>query len=100
MPASPDSVAAAAAGTELLDLAALGAALAAAGPPPVRAFREALRAADTRLRERFRQGVHARVLVPLRARLVDRLLALLWRHFIGEARTDLALLAVGGYGRG
>ncbi|PWV63526.1 [protein-PII] uridylyltransferase [Plasticicumulans acidivorans] len=83
---------------EILDFAELSHALAAE-TPAIAPFKEALRAADARLREHFIHGVHARVLVPLRARFIDRILSMLWLRFIGE-RDDMALLAVGGYGRG
>ncbi|CAK0781080.1 (Protein-PII) uridylyltransferase / (Protein-PII)-UMP uridylyl-removing enzyme [Gammaproteobacteria bacterium] len=115
---------------ELLNTAALDAALAA-GEPPLKTFRTALKTANQILRERFYAGVPATDLVPLRVQVMDALLARTWHRYglAGEldtqervmARTEcsaqetdttaahegtlcepegIALLAVGGYGRG
>jgi [protein-PII] uridylyltransferase len=51
------------------------------------------------LHEQFRTGARARDLIRLRAAFIDALLSILWdRHDWGEA--ELAMVAVGGYGRG
>ncbi len=47
----------------------------------------------------FRATLDASTLVPLRARLIDQILQCLWQNSHLPA-TDLALVAVGGYGRG
>ena len=47
----------------------------------------------------FRETLDADTLVPLRATLIDRVLRALWR-FRNLPDTGLALIAVGGYGRG
>lgn len=81
------------------DIAALDAALAAGGNP-VLAFREALQAIDQHECSLFRSGTPSSELVPDHARAVDQLLERAWRsHFKGTDR-DIALIAVGGYGRG
>jgi [protein-PII] uridylyltransferase len=72
----------------------------AADPATPSSYREALRSADADLFERFKTGEPVSRLVRLRARLVDRLLLTLWsRHRLADAG-DMALIAVGGYGRG
>ncbi|MBF7053718.1 [protein-PII] uridylyltransferase [Halomonas sp. KAO] len=62
-------------------------------------FKAALREIQARLDERFRAGADIRDLVHGRAWCLDRLLAVAWEH---HAWPDdgVALLAVGGYGRG
>ncbi len=63
-------------------------------------YREALKTGSQRLAERFRAGIPVTELVTARARLIDELLRRTWRtHQLGE-RSDIALIAVGGYGRG
>ena len=67
---------------------------------PARDYRAVLAAGDQHLRGQFMQGVPARELVPARAALVDYLLCQVWARFFPENPADLALVAVGGYGRG
>ena len=50
--------------------------------------------------ERFEAGVPAPVLVRQRAEFMDRLVTRIWQSTLGDASRDLALVAVGGYGRG
>jgi len=64
------------------------------------AYRNALKSADADLFERFRHGEAVGNLVRLRARLVDRLLLTLWSRHGLEAAPGVALVAIGGYGRG
>jgi len=64
------------------------------------AGRDALKAADENLFERFRQGESVSRLVRVRAQLVDRLLLAQWARHRLDASGDMALVAVGGYGRG
>ena len=67
--------------------------------PTVRLFREHLRSAKEKLAERFYDGDDTALLVSLHARLIDRLIGKVWRlHFNTEGY--IALVAVGGYGRG
>jgi len=67
---------------------------------PLKVFREALKHGDETLKAWFYQGVPAWKLVPARARLIDRLLQRAWTRFFEPNAPDLALVAVGGYGRG
>ncbi|ROR32212.1 [protein-PII] uridylyltransferase [Inmirania thermothiophila] len=84
----------------LLDPAALDQALAA-GADPLEAFRRALAEGTDALAERFRSGVPAAMLVGERARLIDQLLRRAWDRLVAaEAGATMALVAVGGYGRG
>ncbi len=59
-----------------------------------------LKAADLELKERFLAGETVSKLVHERALVVDSLLRGLWHEHVGDSRSDLALVAVGGYGRG
>jgi len=52
------------------------------------------------LEDAFRHGAHAEDLVHGRARLVDAVLAHVWRHYMADGDERFALVAVGGYGRG
>ncbi|MES2916998.1 MAG: [protein-PII] uridylyltransferase [Pseudomonadota bacterium] len=67
---------------------------------PRAAYREALRQAREVLFERFKAGEDIRKLVCARAWVCDQLLAHAWRGLGLDAFGDVALLAVGGYGRG
>ncbi|HIE54525.1 MAG TPA: [protein-PII] uridylyltransferase, partial [Chromatiaceae bacterium] len=69
------------------------------GADPLPLFRDAVRSNKERLAERFHAGEPVVALVHARAAFIDRLLQRIWRRFFSE--TDpLALIAVGGYGRG
>jgi UTP:GlnB (protein PII) uridylyltransferase len=83
----------------IFDAAAFDAELDA-GASPLPLFREALRAGDLALRQQFREGMPASKLVSQRSRLIDRLLRRAWQRFFPPQATDIALVAVGGYGRG
>ena len=66
----------------------------------VGACRNALEEAGRNLEARFRKGEPAESLVRLRAAIVDRLLTYLWRQHSKDMEDSVALVAVGGYGRG
>nr|WP_299243918.1 [protein-PII] uridylyltransferase [uncultured Halomonas sp.] len=71
----------------------------AAGSSPVGLFKQALSLIQRRLDARFHDGADIRDLVHGRAWCLDRLLTLAWaRHAWPD--DGIALLAVGGYGRG
>lgn len=70
------------------------------GSDPIAAFRAALERGDAELKERFTQDEPIEELVRNRARLVDALLRHAWQLNAGAHAGDLALIAVGGYGRG
>jgi [protein-PII] uridylyltransferase len=64
------------------------------------AFRNALAEGDARLQQRFLDDEPVERLVRDRARLVDTLLESAWHAHVGEHAREIALIAVGGYGRG
>src|SRR3984885_1924946 len=64
------------------------------------AFRQVLDAGSDLLRERLAAGEAVEDLVRDRARLVDVALRAAWTRHAGRYAGDLALVAVGGYGRG
>ncbi|HEU0224488.1 MAG TPA: [protein-PII] uridylyltransferase [Steroidobacteraceae bacterium] len=67
---------------------------------PVRDLRGALAEGDRGLARRFQAGEPVERLVRDRARLVDALVVEAWRLHAGALSEPLALVAVGGYGRG
>ncbi len=82
----------------LFDVAAFRAELARERQP-IPAFKQALATLHERLDARFRQGSDIRDLIHGRAWCLDRLLEVAWERF--DWHDDgIALLAVGGYGRG
>ena len=84
--------------TELFDLAAFDAALARSDAP-LPLFRQTLKDAAETLKERFLAGRVATELVLARAHLVDLLIVRAWRLYFEAGDEDIALVAVGGYGR-
>lgn len=66
---------------------------------PEAAFKLALRQGNAVLRERLEAGFPEQEIVARRAWLVDQVLVRAWDRFFAEASQDLALVAVGGYGR-
>ena len=66
----------------------------------VEAYREVLNRARRSFARRFHQGVPASALVHMSAAFVDTLLAKAWRAHELPVDKGLALIAVGGYGRG
>jgi [protein-PII] uridylyltransferase len=62
--------------------------------------RAALDAADADLKRRFLAGDSIVDLVHARAAIVDELLSTLWQSHAGDLGAQIALVAVGGYGRG
>src|SRR3990172_875108 len=66
-----------------------------------KAFRVSLRASDQALQQRFLNGAPVRELLHERAALIDGLLLEVWTKAWGTTASDrVALVAVGGYGRG
>ncbi|MBD3655406.1 [protein-PII] uridylyltransferase [Marinobacter sp.] len=69
-------------------------------PSPVVAARELLKQRYQADAEAFRNGADVRALVQSRADTVDRVLGLIWNRYPFANSADIALVAVGGYGRG
>ena len=67
---------------------------------PIAAFKKAIRQAKDVLDARFANGRDIRRLVEDRAWFVDQILREAWVRFDWSEDADIALLAVGGYGRG
>ncbi|MDL5601390.1 [protein-PII] uridylyltransferase [Bacillus subtilis] len=67
---------------------------------PIAAFKKAIRQAKDVLDARFANGRDIRRLVEDRAWFVDQILREAWARFYWSEDADIALLAVGGYGRG
>ena len=65
---------------------------------PVSVFKNALEAARGHFNNRFHEGENVHTLVNEQARFVDLILHYAWERFSWD--NDIALLAVGGYGRG
>ena len=70
------------------------------GAETIKIFRHVLEAGDLDLRQRFKADEPVDHLVRDRARLIDIALVRAWRLHLGDAAEQLALVAVGGYGRG
>lgn len=69
-------------------------------PSPVKAARELLKKSYDADADAFRSGADVRELVKSRADTVDLVLREIWNRYEFAASEDIALLAVGGYGRG
>lgn len=67
---------------------------------PVMAARELLKERYNADAEAFKQGADVRALVRSRADTVDTVLRLIWNRYAFSKSPDIALIAVGGYGRG
>jgi len=67
---------------------------------PIKAARELLKERYDADAEAFRQGADVRALVRSRANTVDTVLELIWNRYPFSSSPDIALVAVGGYGRG
>jgi [protein-PII] uridylyltransferase len=63
-------------------------------------YRELLQATGAALKQRFLHGDSVEQLVQDRAALIDRVIVAAWLHFTTAKKTGIALVAVGGYGRG
>ena len=79
-------------------LDALDAALAG-GKNSLVTFKDCLNQGQQALREQFEQGIGAPALIRGRSWQVDQVLVRAWSRCMGPAAEQLALVAVGGYGR-
>jgi len=69
------------------------------GKAAVQVYRDSLKKAHQTIEQRFIEGQQAAELVHLRAELIDQALNLAWRDYFPADDQDIALIAVGGYGR-
>ena len=67
---------------------------------PINLFKQTLKHATETLFERFKAGRSATELVYARSQVVDEILRHAWIRFFDAADPNIALIAVGGYGRG
>ena len=67
---------------------------------PVTVVRTALKAAQQQIKDAFQHGTPVAELVHRRAQIIDELLRNIWRQTMPGDNHDIALVAVGGYGRG
>jgi [protein-PII] uridylyltransferase len=66
---------------------------------PLPPFKHCLKTGHATLIEQFKSGTDVTVLINGRSWLVDQLLQRAWQRFMGALADQLALVAVGGYGR-
>lgn len=67
---------------------------------PIPLFKQTLKRATETLFERFKAGRSATELVYARSQVVDEILRRAWGRFFDVTDNNIALIAVGGYGRG
>jgi [protein-PII] uridylyltransferase len=84
--------------TSLFDKEALTQSLRS--EPPIPTLKNALTRLNETLNQRFTQGESIRNLVFGRAYAMDKLLSCVWEMFEWKDPSQIALIAVGGYGRG
>jgi len=85
---------------ELFDQHAFDNSLGQTRDLPITLFKQTLKHATDTLFERFKAGRSATELVYARSFIVDSILQRAWAHFFRTDDRDIALIAVGGYGRG
>jgi [protein-PII] uridylyltransferase len=83
----------------LIDKASLEEALKAPHNT-IQLFRDALKKANDILTNRFHNNESIEILVLDRALVIDEIILSFWNHFATDIKTQCALIAVGGYGRG
>lgn len=67
---------------------------------PIDVFRDTLKQSTDAIKSKFDEGAAIATLVHERAALIDTLLQHIWQHHIPADDNNIALVAVGGYGRG
>lgn len=85
---------------DLFDCAEVQTSLDAGEQPVIKVLKQALKSAQARMDDAFRQGEDIRRLIYGRAWVLDRILQLAWNQFTWPPADQAALVAVGGYGRG
>lgn len=63
-------------------------------------YREILKSTQENIRQAFYDGDAVADLVHRRATVIDKTLRKIWFNFFSQNKSDIALIAVGGYGRG
>ncbi len=63
-------------------------------------LRETIQQANNAIKQKFLSGENISTLVSDRAAFIDWILAHIWYRYFGSNNKDIALVAVGGYGRG
>ena len=86
-------------GSKLLDVVALQTELSSASNP-IKPLKQAMEAASNILDERYKANLSITEIVTARAWVVDQILILAWQAQPWPDEKDIALVAVGGYGRG
>ena len=71
-----------------------------ASKPPIPLFKGAIKDAQDVMDAHFRETLDAVTLVHTRSWFMDQLLDLAWKQYFPDQHDNIALLAVGGYGRG
>ncbi|MEE8378872.1 MAG: [protein-PII] uridylyltransferase, partial [Gammaproteobacteria bacterium] len=66
---------------------------------PLSIFRSQLKSASKTIKARFKNGIAVEDLVAERATIMDQLLVRAWCRLFNDNESDIALIAVGGYGR-
>ena len=84
----------------LLDVSLFTALDSASLADQIAVFRQAKEASDQQLDQLFKQDAAIVQLIQARAWVMDQLLTQAWKLFDWSASTPIALIAVGGYGRG
>ncbi len=85
--------------TKVFDQTAFATELAA-GKPKIPLFKQAINDCQLAMDTHFRESLDAVPLVHCRSQFMDQLLTFAWQQFFPKANSNIALLAVGGYGRG
>ncbi len=83
-----------------IDWGAIDAWLADTADDRLISYRNLLASANEALNQRFLAEAPIELLVADRAQLIDRVIVSAWNYFNGGKNTNIALVAVGGYGRG
>ncbi|MTI13389.1 [protein-PII] uridylyltransferase [Sansalvadorimonas verongulae] len=68
-------------------------------PHPAQAYKKCIEQAELQMDTWFGEDMPIQALVTGRAWLIDQVLTLAWEHLAGQDAEDIALVAVGGYGR-
>ncbi|UCB54375.1 MAG: [protein-PII] uridylyltransferase [Thiotrichales bacterium] len=84
----------------LFDEAKLKAVLQSSPEDVLETLKASVTGINEGLKTHYQSGAPVEEIVTGRAALIDRLLIILFKHFFSACKQDIALIAVGGYGRG